>query len=255
MAFVRRAFGDPARQRDALLNFFQRKTPKFRSVPAAALKELAKAASVRQYPRGRYLYQAGDPARELWVVLEGMVTINRHGLSGNKVSVEMFKLGDLFGLRALHAPQCACAVQAIRDSILAAIPKEIVLRQIDRHPGLLRSVTRTLFQRQTFLEAQTLLSREPAPMRLAAALLYLHHKFGPVLPVTHAEIGEVSGTTPETAMRLLKKLETRGILRKSRRRELAISDIAALNAELAGNMPDLWPLYRKDVEGAVPGFL
>ncbi|MFH1618348.1 MAG: Crp/Fnr family transcriptional regulator [bacterium] len=148
-----------------------------------------------------------------------------------------------------------CAVQAIRNSRLAAIPKETVLRQMERHPELVRAITRVLFERQTFLESQILLAHEPVPIRLAAALMYLHHKFGAVLPITRAEIGEVAGTTPETTMRVLKKFEHRGFLRESKRRQVVIGNVAALYAELAGTLPDIWPVLPDDEKTCGRDFL
>ncbi|MFH1618347.1 MAG: cyclic nucleotide-binding domain-containing protein, partial [bacterium] len=99
---------NPARYEERLFSFFKNRTPALRNVPVPALKGLAQGAALRYYTHGQYIYQVKDPARELWVILEGMVCINRCSLKGNRVSVELFTEGDIFGLRALHrAPACA----------------------------------------------------------------------------------------------------------------------------------------------------
>ena len=74
---------------------------------------------------------------------------------------------------------------------------------------------------------------------LAAALLYLHHKFGTVLPVRRAELAEMAGTTAETAMRTLRRLEELGLVER-RRGQIVIRDARRLRARLervAGSPP------------------
>lgn len=235
-----------------MASFFKNKTPALRDVPAPVLRGLARQALLRVYARNQYIDQIGDPARELRVILEGMVCINRCSLKGNKISSEIFVAGDLLGLRALHSRVCECTVQAIRDTRLAAIPGEAVFDHIERHPKLACALLRVLGERQTFLESQVLLAREPVSIRLAAVLLYLHHKFGPTLPMTRAEIGEIAGTTSETSMRIMKRFEQRGLLRRSPRRQVVISDLSSLYAELTGSLPAVWPIRPRQPSARVP---
>ena len=66
---------------------------------------------------------------------------------------------------------------------------------------------------------------------MTAALLYLHHKFGAVLPVRRAEVGEMAGTTAETAMRVLGRLEAQGVVERQRG-TIVIRDARLLRASL-----------------------
>jgi len=187
--------------------------PFFRKIPKTAALALAQAARVRLYRKGESLCSAGDATAEIWALLDGRISINRCGWSGQRVSIEIMAPGDVFGLSALVCRTYPSEMRATRDSTVVSFPKEIFQRLSERHAALARAVLRTLGQRLHYVETMFLLSQELVDRRLAAALLYLHHKFGNRIPLNRLEIGEMAGTTPETARRQLKRLETRGWLR------------------------------------------
>lgn len=234
-----RAAAPPPVPPAAVFRFFRDKTRAFRRVPVPALQALARAAAVRLYAKGENIFRWLDPAREVCVILEGRLCLHRCSLSGIRTNIEVFAAGDLFGLRSLHSLVQMSEMQALQDTRIAAVPRDAVLRLMERHPELGRELFHVLAERQNFLESQLLLAREPVALRLAAALVYLHHKFGAVLPMTRAEIGEMAGTTSETTMRVFKVFQRKGYLRRSRRRrQVAIADLCALRAELAGSFPE-----------------
>lgn len=190
----------------ARLAAFLASTSLLKPSPAAA-RALAAAATVRRARAGVELCQAGAPARELWVLLEGRVRVCRPLGDGSSVSLEVMLPGEAFGLPALACWTYPSDIEAAEDSLVAALPRAAVLEQLERCPALARSVLETLGRRLAFLEAQVSLARRPVATRVAAALAYLGTKFGRRIPLTRAEIAALAGTTPETAMRVLKKFE------------------------------------------------
>ncbi len=54
--------------------------------------------------------------------------------------------------------------------------------------------------------------------RIAGVLLMLHDKLGPELPFTRQEIADMSGTTVETAIRIMSRLTEEGIIKSTRGR-------------------------------------
>ncbi|MBI3548906.1 MAG: Crp/Fnr family transcriptional regulator [Elusimicrobia bacterium] len=223
----RNGYDDPAE----LAAFLREKSPLLKRVPAKAQRAVADAASVRSYAKGQYLCHAGEPAKDIWVLLEGRVCVNRCGFTGSRLCIEVMTPGDIFGLPALAWRNYPSEIQATRDSILAAVPKTAVEALIDRYPELAREILQAICQRLHYMETTLLMSRESLEKRAAAALLYLHHKFGLTLPLTQTEIGEMLGAAPESAMRLLKDFENRGWLRRGAR-GIVIADIDALQAQL-----------------------
>lgn len=204
-----------ARWHRARLAVFFGSVPLLKASPAAA-RALAVAATVRRVPAGTALCEAGQPARELWVLLEGRVRVCRPLGNGGSVSLEVMLPGEAFGLPALACWNYPSDIEAAEDSLVAALPRAAVQAQMDGSPALSRSVLKTLGRRLAFLEAQVCLARRPVATRVAAALAYLDAKFGRKIPLTRAEIGALAGTTPETAMRVLKGFERAGLVAGAR---------------------------------------
>jgi CRP/FNR family transcriptional regulator, nitrogen oxide reductase regulator len=219
-----------APERGRLEEAFRRNVPLFRRVPPAALSGLAAEAATRRYAKGSALCRPGDPARELWVLLDGRVHISRMSWKGGRVGIEIMLPGDVFGLPAIFSAVYPNEIAAARDSEVAAIPKAAALRAVEKCPELAREILLALGQRLEFMESQLVLSREDAEKRVVAALLYLCHKFGPKLPLTRAELSEMSGTTEETAIRIIQRLVRRGGLRKAA--GALICDVAVLRGML-----------------------
>lgn len=199
----------------ARLAVFFGSVPPLKASPAAA-RALAVVAKVRRVPAGAALCEAGKPARELWVLLEGRVRVCRPLGGGSSVSLEIMLPGEAFGLPALACWRYPSDIEAAEDSLVAALPRATVLAQMERSPALARAVLVTLGRRLAFLEAQVSLARRPVATRVAAALAYLGSKFGRRIPLTRAEIGALAGTTPETAIRVLKRLEREGLVASAR---------------------------------------
>ena len=79
---------------------------------------------------------------------------------------------------------------------------------------------------------------EEARVRIAHLLLYLHEKFGRVIPETRATIAELAGTSVETAIRITNGLARRGIL-ATRRGRVEILSLSGLRACAQGGGPAL----------------
>ena len=205
----------PAWPRARLTAFFA-SVPLLKSSPAAA-RALAAAATIRRVPAGGALCEAGSPASELWVLLEGRVRVCRPlGAGGSLISLEVMLPGEAFGLPALACWRYPSDIVAAEDSLAAALPRATVLAQMERSPALARTVLETLGRRLAFLEEQMSLARQPVAVRVAAALAYLGEKFGRSIPLTRAEIGALAGTTPESAMRAIKRFEREGLVTSAR---------------------------------------
>jgi CRP-like cAMP-binding protein len=204
----------------------------FKGGPSAS-RALAAAARVRRVPAGSALCEAGAPARELWVLLEGRIRVCRPlGDGGASISLEVMLPGEAFGLPALACWRYPSDIVAAEDSVVAALPRAAVLARMERSPALARTVLETLGRRLAFLEAQMSLARRPTSARVAAALGYLGEKFGRVIPLTRAEIGALAGTTPETAMRVIKRFERAGFV-ASAKIGIAVLDPEALRRRAA----------------------
>jgi CRP-like cAMP-binding protein len=211
--------------------FLAERTPLFRGTDANILARIAARATVRRYVEGQFICQVGETAKDVWALLEGRVCVNRCSWKGGRVNIEIMVPGDVFGLPALSNWSYPSDIEATRESLVAAIPAKAILDEMVNHPLLAQSIVAVISERLSFVQTLLLLSREPVECRLAAALLYLCHKFGTTIPLTSGEIGEMAQTTPETSMRKLKIFETAGLIRRSRGL-VVVADRRGLEARL-----------------------
>lgn len=202
----------------------------FARVPARDVELLARSARLRRLKRGEHVCRSGDPASELFVVVSGRVSISRSGWEGGRRSTEFMAAGEVFGLPALAALSYPNDIQARAPSLIAALPKSAVLGLVHRVPVLAQNILEALAARLAFLETMLVLAGQPAGRRLASTLVYLEGKFGRDVPLSRAEVAEMAGIAPETAMRLLKTFEDAGWVRR-RAGGVAVLDGKALRRE------------------------
>lgn len=220
----------PARRPEAsaaIASFLSRRVRLFRRAPADAVRELSAKMSVRRYAEGEHVCHTGDPAREIWVIRSGRLRARQMGWTGNVLSLEFMVPGDVSGMAAVGCLTYPGEVVAMQDTTLYVLPVESLRAALERWPELAREILYFYCQRIHHIETLFTLSREPVERRLVAGLLFLYGKFGFSIPLTCAEIGASAGTTPETAMRVLKTFEGRGWLKRARGR-VEIADLGGL---------------------------
>jgi CRP-like cAMP-binding protein len=179
------------------------------------------------YARGKPVYEAGEPASRLFVVAAGKVKLVRTGAAGQSVLVEMLSDGDYFGslehlgeerysdTAVAHVQSCILAVSAQDfQSILARFPS-VSVRFVSILAGRLRSAHEKL----------EMLSKLSVEGRVAFVLLRLAARFGErrrsdtliQLPLSREELGEMAGTTTESASRVISRFSRDGLIRTGRR--------------------------------------
>lgn len=214
-----------------MLAFLRDRAALLKGVPEAALRELAAHAVLRRCPVGHYVCRGGEPARELSFVREGRLLVNQRSPDGNLQSIGIMVPGDVAGLLAVASPVFLWDVVVSREALLVVIPLAPMLALIERNPAVARAVLHGYARRLQYVETLLYYSRERVDKRLIVTMIYLHHKFGPTLPLTRTEIGQLAGTTPETAMRMLRRFEEQKLLERQRGK-IVIKDLDRLKARL-----------------------
>ncbi len=105
---------DLSMKREALLT-----SPFFRPMHSEELDEIISFATDRRVPRGTVIYNKGDPASSLMVVLAGRVRISNVSADGKEVTLNMIGPGEIHGEFALldGKPRSADAT-AVEDTTL-----------------------------------------------------------------------------------------------------------------------------------------
>lgn len=202
------------------------KVPFFASLTPTELAQVNGLFHEEGYPLGTPIYFAGDPTRRLYVVARGKVKLSRHTLSGQDVVLDILASGDFFGslttLGDTHYPDTA---QAQTDICVLGIDAQAFQSILLQHPAVALAVLQTTTQRlQAAHETIRQLSAYPVERRIAAVLLKLADKLGEpgpegVLiqsPLTRQELADMTGTTLETASRVLSHFHKAGIIRSGR---------------------------------------
>ncbi|MGA8990015.1 MAG: cyclic nucleotide-binding domain-containing protein, partial [Rhodoplanes sp.] len=98
--------------------------PLFAGLGAEAIGSLARLCQTRRLPAGQTLFVKGDPGDALYGVRRGQIRIETGTTAGERLTIEVFGAGDLFGEIAVldGRPRTADAV-AQEDAELFVLPR------------------------------------------------------------------------------------------------------------------------------------
>ncbi|CAN5370044.1 Crp/Fnr family transcriptional regulator [soil metagenome] len=173
----------------------------FSDAPPDLLAPIAAAGVERHLIRGDVLFNEGDPPDSIHLVLSGRLAIAiANPIDRRESVVALMEPGDLFGELGMldDGPRSAMA-RALEPSLVLEIPYEPVLDMFERHPRLLRNVTRLLAQRLRAMdEALADSVFLDVTGRTAKRLLELADGADEfVLPVTQEELAGMVGASRE----------------------------------------------------------
>lgn len=196
-----------------------RQHPVFRQLRQAAWVCLLDTARREEHAAGDTICREGQGVTTVWLVLEGEVKLVRHTTRGQLLLVDIMLRGEVFGA-VFYAtdPVHPVSAVALKPTRLLALPLGILLEEMRSNPGLQNALLEDTCLKLCQSIALRGLALEELPIRVAAVLCRLHEKFGPVIPETRATLAELAGTTTESAIRVTRELQERGILRLHRGR-------------------------------------
>jgi CRP-like cAMP-binding protein len=202
-----------------------------------ALHDLATCADEIDVPRGTVLFESGEQASGLYVVLSGCVKLILPTASPQQeLVVSLIRPGESFDSAAMfdEAPHRLSARTACRSHLLY-VPKEDVQRLLERFPTLsyvlAKEVSRTVYELVRQLRetrsanlgkqrlARFLLKGLPQGRRQGSAVI--------TLPESKRAIAGSLQITPEHFSRVLKELRSSGYISVDGMR-VAIHDISGL---------------------------
>jgi CRP-like cAMP-binding protein len=113
------------------------KIPLFAGVSETDIAEIAKLATVLDYPAGSTIFADGDPADALYVVLRGQVAIRCCNRWGQEQTLATLEAGAMLGEVALltDEPRASTAVTLV-DSTVLQFTEEAFLGLLKRGSGV-----------------------------------------------------------------------------------------------------------------------
>lgn len=198
-----------------------RSLPMFRGLKAPELERLEAIAAIREFDRGAALWQAGDTADHLTLIVRGRAKIVRHGPVGD-VILEIFGVGEPVGAMAVFEgmPYPATAI-ALEPLSLVCIPRREFFGLLEMRPEFARAIVRELTKLTVSLMRKLEEMRgQRVESRIARLFLTLAERMGKPTPegvevplaLTRLEIAEMVGTTVESSIRVLSRWGREGVL-------------------------------------------
>lgn len=211
--------------------------PFFAGLPRQVLAAINQRFVEVGYQPGNVIYMAGDPAERLFVVADGKVKLLQHGPNGRNVLLDILATGEFFGnLAALGVALYPDTAQAHTQACILSIRSDAFRQTLDEHPELALKTLQVMAERLNAANRRVLqLSSMPVEKRIASTLLELGRKLGRPkeglllvdVPLSRDDLAEMTGTTPETASRVMSQLQTSGVI-ESGRQWVAIKDLKPL---------------------------
>lgn len=207
-----------------------------REVPLDAQEYFRAVAKCTLYKPHQPVFAEGDPCAGLYLVCYGAVKLYHSDRFGREHVLAVAGPGAVLGELALDPGESlSISAEALAETQLAFLARERFESFVDRHPRsaiwLIDALSRELGRARRRVRD---LALKGAEARLAALLLELGgatngHPPGPRVDARYRrrEIAEMIGVSTETAIRLLAKLQVKGVI-AIKGRDIAVTDVARL---------------------------
>jgi CRP-like cAMP-binding protein len=222
---------------------FLRDIPVFAGVPNDELQALAASARAESYRVREYVFMEGDAADWFCVVRSGRIKILRQSRAGKEVVLELLGPGEPFGgVAVIEGRPYPASAQAAQASVVLKIPREPIVALAERRPAIIREMALMIGRRlRDAHDSVKSLAVDSVEARLAAALLRLAEREGAPgpgglalpFPLTRQTLADMTGTTVESAIRVVSRWQKDGIVRDDGGR-LVLPDLDELRALAEG---------------------
>jgi len=207
-------------------------------IPPRELSDLTRSATIQDVSAGEYLSMDGERPSVGFMVLSGRLAVIKSTPHGKELTLDLLIPGDCSGiLRALEPSEVDTSIRGQTDAKLLAIPTANLRALADKYPSIYRQITTELMRRNRRTNDLALgLAHSRVESRIVAALLALAPRFGRPstsedstrIFLTRKELADLTGTTPETAIRVTKNLEREGLLDLTKPGVIKILSLAQL---------------------------
>ncbi len=211
--------------------------PVFAGLSDRDWEKVADIFSERQYQRDDYIFLEGEAPEALYVVKAGKVKVLRHSPDGKDVVLRMAGPGHLLGSVAVFdGGGYPGTAQAIEDCTVLVISRNDCLTLVTRFPVFALTVINDMGIRlRSSAEQIRSLAVERVEQRIARTLLKLGQTAGAdtsegrviELPLTRQDVADMTGTTVETAIRVMSKFRREELI-LTRRGKVVLIDVDAL---------------------------
>jgi CRP-like cAMP-binding protein len=213
----------PEEKTEVLKQFAQ-----FMQVDYESLLALIPVATTCKFTKGTIIFREHDAPEFLYIVQKGRVKCFKQSGTGKHFVAYVANIGgSLNGIAVFSGLPHFLSAQAIEDVTLLRIRREDYVQSVSKDKKSLTAIIMNMEQalRSSYDRMMDAVG-ESAIQRVCNVLYMLRGKFGTVLQFSGEEIGELSGITTETTIRILSKLKQLKVIDSSRREIHILDDLA-----------------------------
>jgi CRP-like cAMP-binding protein len=187
--------------------------PLFQCLKPEERQVLAPVCRAVAYEKGDRIFVEGEPAEDLCFVVIGRVKVVK-AEPDRDVILGLFGPGEPIGAVAVfEGKRFPASAVALEPSTVLRVPERAFFAAIDAHPEMTRSLLQGLMVRQFEITRRLADLSAPVERRIARLLLTLAARVGRAessrieipLALSRQEIAELTGTTVETAIRVMSR--------------------------------------------------
>lgn len=194
-----------------------RRTLLLRNCPENVADEILSCSEIKVFQRGERIFDVGEPARFIHVVLDGWVKLFTITAGGTEAVVGVFTREQSFGdAAALREDVYPVSAEAVTRCELMAIPASHVVEMMRRQPEVCMAVlSSTLFHLRALVGQVESLKARNGSQRVAQFLVSLTTaragRCEVALPHDKSLIAGRLGMNPESLSRAFGRLKARGV--------------------------------------------
>jgi CRP-like cAMP-binding protein len=214
----------------------------YRHLSSEDQARLARVSLARTYEKGDTVFAEGDPPHHLVTIASGRVKVVKTLPSGKEIILEIFGPGDPVGaVVAFEGRPYPASAVAIEPSSCILVRRTELFSLIDHHPGFARALLSGMALRIVELTRRIPeVAGGRVETRFAHLFLKLADRLGQPrgearfvpMALTRQELADLTGTTPETCIRVMSRWGKEGLV-TTERDGFLVHDRAALE-RLAG---------------------
>lgn len=200
----------------------------FKELSKSELTRVAEAGRLKKIPDGSFFFQEGDPANQIYVLIEGKVRLSQVTQEGQQVILRYIVPVEAFGILAVLTDQeFHVSAQAVGESTALTWDRDSMNFLMTQIPQIARNSISVLAGRvKEFQDKLRELATERVERRIARTLLRFVRQAGRKvpegvlidLPLSRQDLAEMTGTTLFTVSRTLSSWESQGIVKSTRER-------------------------------------
>ena len=204
------------------------------------LKDVFKSQATETLSAGQALFWEGDPAGQIFDVLEGVLRVYKIMPDGRRAIMGFIHPDDVLGVSFQN--RYLFTAEAVAEVKVRRFARRRFFALINETPALRPQLFAILCDEMSAAQDQMLLlGRKNAEERVVSFLLAIHRKSAVgndiELPMSRLDMADYLGLTIETVSRMMTSLARRGLIVISARHTVTLRKLIALR-EIAGHDAD-----------------